>query len=262
MQPEQALPLGFRWTPRAGGAEVLLAPGFEAEEVPAPDSGEMTRTGVARGPLRRLEVRGRGLWVRAYRHGGLFGPLLSDRFLTRRRGLEEILLLDHLSRGRVPAPRPAFLEIRYAGPFVRMRLGTWEIAGRPMTTAMAGEAAGRRSAMEAAGRAVRRLHDCGVLHGDLHLDNMLWDGETAGLLDFDRARRVGELSTGQRWHDLLRLLRSARKRRTHIACSSTDALRFLRAYSGGEAGWREELPDRMAAFERSVALHSLLWRRE
>jgi len=260
MPPERRLPAGYRWTRAGPGVEVLLAPGFEADEVPAPTAGEVAETGVARGPLRRLELRGRKLWVRAYRHGGLLGRLLGDRFLGRRRGLEEILLLDHLSRGRVPAPKPAFLEVRRSGPFVKMRLGTWEIAGRPMTKALAGDAAGRRQAMEAAGRSVRRLHDCGVLHGDLHLDNLLWDGEEAGLLDFDHARRVGEPSEDQRWRELLRLLRSARKRRSRIACTTTDALRFLRAYRGDEAGWREGLAERLAAFERSVARHALLWR--
>lgn len=255
------IPEGYRWVRREGGVRLLLAPDLAPEDVPEPGEGEAVRPGVARGGLRRLTRNGRVLWVRRYRHGGLVGPLLADRYGGPRRGVRELRILAHLCRGRVAVPEPAFLEVRPAGVLVRMRLGTWDLPGRPLTEALAGPATGRRAAAREAGRAVRRLHDAGVVHGDLHIGNVLWDGRRAGILDLDSARFPGVVGAEARWGEILRLLRSARKRRASLACSNRDALRFLDAYAGGDRGWREGLHPRLVRFERGLRLHSVLWGR-
>jgi tRNA A-37 threonylcarbamoyl transferase component Bud32 len=260
MPVEPRPPTGFRWSHPEPGVEVLLAPGLEPDIVPAPDEGKAVEEGVMRGPVQVVDLDGRRLWVKRYRHGGLTGPLFRDLYLNFRRGLWEMLVLDHLARGRVRVPEPAFLEVRRVGPLFRMRMGTWDLPGRNLAKVLAGPAAGRRPALAAAGRAVRRLHDDGVLHGDLHIHNLLWDGETAGILDFDSARLLRDVGEEGRWEEILRLLRSAVKRRSGLACNSTDAMRFLDAYASGEPEWRTELPGRMADFARSVARHALLWR--
>jgi 3-deoxy-D-manno-octulosonic acid kinase len=100
------------------------------------------------------------------------------------------------------------------------RLGVHELAGaggahrESAGHEAAGDGAVREAAMGAAGRLIRRAHDAGLIHPDLNLKNILL---TAGpeaeavLLDLDRGRLVGEVSSGARRRMLKRFWRSARK---------------------------------------------------
>ena len=65
-----------------------------------------------------------------------------------------------------------------------------------------------REALAEAGRSVRRLHDAGVSHADLHPKNLLLAGRTGEVLviDLDRARAFdGALSDEERLGNLVRL---------------------------------------------------------
>lgn len=259
-----APPEGWHQERTAWGEVLWLAPGVEAGEVPEPGAGRTRSEGVSRGGVRRVETTGGALWIREYRRGGALAHLMGDRYLSSRRGLREAALLQDLHRAGLPVPEPLFLGIT-SGIWVRMRLGTRESSGRPLTRVLRAGPHERRAAMRGAGSALRRLHDAGIRHGDLHLDNILWDGARAVLLDLDHARRAGArggLDRNDRWRELMRLLRSARKRRRNLACSSTDALRLLAAYAGEDVGpWIRELRTRLPELESRLRWHGLLWSR-
>jgi tRNA A-37 threonylcarbamoyl transferase component Bud32 len=64
----------------------------------------------------------------------------------------------------------------------------------------------------AAGLAVAELHDAGVAHPDLNLSNIVVAGDTASIVDLDRARvAAGGLAPPARRRGLERLARSVRK---------------------------------------------------
>jgi hypothetical protein len=78
----------------------------------------------------------------------------------------------------------------------------------------AGEGAVREAAMRVAGRLIRRAHEAGLIHPDLNLKNILvtvGPEPEAVLLDLDRGRLVGEVSSRARRRMLERFWRSARK---------------------------------------------------
>jgi len=57
---------------------------------------------------------------------------------------------------------------------------------------------------------VRKMHDSGLYHRDLHAGNFLWDGESLFLTDLHRARILKSLSVEQRLANLSHLFHSLR----------------------------------------------------
>jgi tRNA A-37 threonylcarbamoyl transferase component Bud32 len=255
-------PEGYRWE-RQGRRRLLLAEGFLAEEVPGAQAGKPAETARSRGEVRRVARPGGVVVVRRYRHGGLFGRVLGDLFLSPRRAIREVEALAALDRAGVPVVEPLFLEVIRSGPLLRMRLGTREVAGArsllDLLAAADADVAERRRALASTARTVRGMHGAGYRHPDLHLANLLWDGQRACIVDMDGARPAGELSDDARWRDLLRLLRSAEKWRSRLRCARPDALRFLRAYAAGEERWERELPRRMRQHRRTLRRHRPFW---
>jgi tRNA A-37 threonylcarbamoyl transferase component Bud32 len=100
---------------------------------------------------------------------------------------------------------------------------------------------------------VRKLHDAGALHADLHIGNILLEPEGSEyrfvLLDNDRLTlKNGKISTRQRIRNLALVLSNLRN---HL--SRTQYLRFLREY-GLPSG--EEGRVLLSALENSVLAHS------
>lgn len=243
--------------------ELNSAPEIDPFTLPAWEAGTPIESGVTRGGVRKTTLQDRTLYLRHFHHGGLLGGLFGDRFLTAEPGKQELNLLLELSRRGIRVPEPVFLEVRRKrlSPFVKIRLATWEIPGQPLFEVLARSPAVRRPAIQAAARLIRQLHQAGVLHGDLHFGNILWDGTSATLLDLDHAVRTENVDPERCWAELLRLLRSALKRRHRLSCTSTDALRFLRAYSGEDRSWEEGLRSRLGQFQREMRYRSKLWKK-
>ena len=120
----------------------------------------------------------------------------------------------------------------------------------------------RRRVLASAGRAVRAMHDQGLVHADLHLKNLLVtrpaENPAVHILDWDKSTVSSSLTTKQRFSNLARLDRSGAKlARRGVAVTGRDRLAFLRAYQPGEALFTARDFQRM---ERTWAVHGLAWR--
>jgi hypothetical protein len=214
-----------------------------------------------RGTHRRLVLEdGRAVILRRYRHGGWLAPLTGERFLGTGRFHREFDLGRRACATGVPTPRPVAVGWRRAGLTRRGCLATLEVAGARDLLAVLSEApspAARRACAHAAARAVRALHDAGIIHADLHLKNILVGPDPEGrapggaageaatvphawIVDLDLARREGTpLPLRARVPNLARLARSAEKhRRAGLALGEAEGEAFCEAYFGDDAAGR------------------------
>lgn len=190
--------------------------------------------------------------VRRFTHGGALGGILPELTIGMRRALGEMNIV-HIARERgVPTPRVvAALLRRSMGVFYRTYVITEEVEGATnMTeffirlTGMDDELAARykKAAIQAVARAISTMHGAKILHGDLHLRNILVklsskpgrtpDAESF-ILDFDQARIVKQMTVGLRLKNLRRLMRSIWKvQPAREQFSLHDAVRFLQVYLG------------------------------
>ncbi|HEU4452258.1 MAG TPA: lipopolysaccharide kinase InaA family protein [Longimicrobium sp.] len=177
---------------------------------------------------------GRRAVIRRYRRGGMVRHFNRDLYFGGNRAFDELRATEHARAGGVRVPlviaameRPA----RVAG--YRARLATVlvpDACDAAAFLAVAPDAGERREVLREAGRQIGLMHEAGVAHPDVNLRNLLVAEEggarTVYLLDFDRARVLGEpLSRTRRERDLRRLARSARKLGAPIDPDDWAALR-------------------------------------
>ncbi|MGD2176082.1 MAG: lipopolysaccharide kinase InaA family protein, partial [Candidatus Brocadiaceae bacterium] len=195
---------------------------------------------------------GAGLRVRLYAHGGLLGRLWGTVFLGSSRMVEEFRMALHAVREGVPTAEPFALRVeRVLGPFVRAMYVTETIPDavnllQLCESGRAGELspAQRAGLADALARTVARMHDAGILHGDLNLKNLLvrnaCDAPEAFVIDFDRARRRETVSLAERMANLLRLDRSILKwPASRQAIGVLDRMRLLHSYLARYPQWAD-----------------------
>jgi tRNA A-37 threonylcarbamoyl transferase component Bud32 len=79
--------------------------------------------------------------------------------------------------------------------------------------------------MDELAKTVRKIHDEGLFHKDLHAGNFLWNGQSLFLTDLHRAKIVRTLSLNQRLWNLSQLFHSLRP-----VWEEEDHLRFIEKY--------------------------------
>lgn len=206
--------------------------------------------------------------LRRVLHGGWLGPGLGPVLLGLGRPLRELAVTEALADAGAPVPRPALvLGERRAGPFwtavvgTRLEPGTVDglafLETRPAPPVLAAVA-------RAAGRAVRRFHDAGGRHADLHVKNLLVrnaEGEPEVLVvDLDRAGREASVSPRARMHELMRLYRSLWKRGQLETVGRRGCAAFFGSYVGGDRKLRRALLAARPREMRRVRRHALLYR--
>jgi 3-deoxy-D-manno-octulosonic acid kinase len=226
--------------------------------------------GEGRAPTARLELAPDGprLHLRRLMHGGLLGPLLGTAFLGTGRSLAELRVTQRLRDAGAPVPRPALaLARRLAGPLRACAVGTFFEEDALDAAALLGAAPDRARmlrAVEAAGRAVRRFHDAGGRHADLHVKNLLLRESARGtvcvVVDLDKARIASDATPGERMSELMRLFRSLVKRGLLERVGARGCARFLSAYCGDDRRLRAALRRRLPAELRRVAVHRVGYR--
>jgi len=216
-----------------------------------------------------LEPReGRRLLVRRVLHGGLLGPLLGASLLGLTRPLQEQSGTALLRSRGAPVPQPAFVwGERRIGPFYRAAVATClEEETQDALGFLEGDPSASRilRAAEAAGRAVRRLHDAGGRHADLQVKNLLLrerEAETeCVVIDLDRVRVVQSVGPRRRMQELMRLTRSLLKRRVLATVGPRALARFFGAYVGRDRELRRALLAHLPRERLRVALHAIFYR--
>jgi tRNA A-37 threonylcarbamoyl transferase component Bud32 len=217
-----------------------------------------------RGPLRRLDAARGPVFVREYRKGGVLRHLRGRRFRGRLRPLDELVLLRRLLAAKVPVPEAVGAVVTFGAFGWRGFLLTREVdAALDLETFLYEPGVlpvvYPREALAEAGRAVRRLHDAGVAHADLHPKNLLLAGRTGEILviDLDRATaHDGALPEEERLENLARLARSVEKHRLRgMRVGRREALRFLDGYAA--ARLLERVRERLG---HGLSWHLLWWR--
>jgi 3-deoxy-D-manno-octulosonic acid kinase len=228
-----------------------------------------TAHGSGRAPTALLALAGGPrLHLRRLVHGGMLGPLLGASFLGLRRPLQELRVTSALRAAGAPVPRPALALARTRlGPLRACAVGTFfeeDTVDAAAFLASAPAPARRLAAAAAAGRAVRRFHDAGGRHADLHVKNLLLREGGAGfecvVVDLDKARLVTDPTPADRMAELMRLFRSLVKRGLLDPVGARGCARFLGAYCGDDRRLRAALLRRLDPELRRVALHRVGYR--
>jgi len=259
------IPSGFtRLTLRGAGAVLRddVAEALVAAGAADPESLRAHATAVYEGRGRPfgVEVPGAGrVFVRQYLHGGALRKLTGELYRGDGRFVAELTALADAARAGVPVgealgvvARPAAMGMRRGWLLARELTGAVDAL---TLLAASPPPARRRAILEAAGRAIRALHDAGFEHPDLHLKNLLvaTDGRVL-LVDLDGARRHAELPRQKRLAGLYRFDRYAAKQAAAgLPVSRTDRLRVLKAYAGRDWPTADEL--RVLARELAAHIH-------
>ncbi|MBN2225205.1 MAG: 3-deoxy-D-manno-octulosonic acid kinase [Deltaproteobacteria bacterium] len=155
--------------------------------------------------------------LRRYRRGGLIGKVLVDRYLSGTRPFRELSVLA-LARARgVPVPDAmGASSIRVGILWHRGRIATRLIPGARTLPVFIEKNRGNGAlvarVLEGAGKAIRRMHEAGIDHADLNMNNVLVDdNDVVHIIDFDKAVFCRRLGLRWRIRNLRRLLRSLRK---------------------------------------------------
>jgi 3-deoxy-D-manno-octulosonic acid kinase len=248
---------------------LAYVPGFEvaARTVGArPDDLPTAEVG-GRAPLSRLETPDGPVLVREYRKGGLLRALRGRTFRGPWRPLRELVLLRRLTALGVPVPE-AVACVVLPGPLGwRGFLLTQEVEGAQDLLAWLhdrpSDGPSEREVLREAGRSVRRLHDAGVAHADLHPKNLLLaPGGRVLLLDLDKAfDGGGRLDEEHRLRNLVRLGRAMEKHRLKgLRAGRREALRFLEGYAGSREAARQWLESAAARLRRDLRWRMVWWR--
>jgi len=202
-------------------------------------------TYIGRGEAYGVALGGTSAVVRHARHGGLFAPLLGDRFWGRPRFEREAELSRRLAEGGVSTPA-VLAGVRYGAGFGhRADVATEQVAGIDLVELFFGArppaGAARTAVLDVLGRLVRRLHDLGWVHPDLQLRNLVVSAPGAGaprawLIDVDTCRPMRGDGDAERARNLARFQRSWNKwnaiRGEHL--TGADRALFSVAYLTGE----------------------------
>jgi len=256
-----------------GTSDALRAAGVADPEGAARAAGASARSFEGRGKPVSFPVPGsRGLRVlaRRYLRGGILRGVASGLFPGAGRFLRELRVAADLARRGAPVPEPLGLVVVEAGGgaakgwFLSREVEGVEDLRSVLLRCPPGDPF-RRASLRAAGRAVRRLHDAGALHADLHVKNVLVpkEGGDAVVVDLDGARLLPEgLTRDQRATQVQRLDRSLVKLdvKGGVPVSRADRRRLVLAYMGDDRPTEEESRRWRKRHRAQLARHRLGWR--
>ena len=155
-----------------------------------------------------------GLYIKRFKNPTIWQKIRQFLF---DRAAHELLMLRVLRERGVEAPEPVAWA-RGGGSiylFTREIPGARPLHGEPLTRPVLADLA----------RFIRRLHDAGVRHDDLHVGNVLVAEGKLHVVDVHQATFVGELTPSERAEGLGFTVLSI-----YTRISQTDVLRFIREY--------------------------------
>ena len=253
-------PPGFRRI-TAPGAILVVANRFHGEalalELTRPGgleewraSGRVVTGGRTASVRVALPESGTAVHLRPLAHGGWLRRLTGRRFSRIDRALREMATASALVEKNVRVPEPALVLGRRRGLFWHIDVGSCFV--EPGVALDVSDS----NAARATGVSVRRFHDAGGSHADLHIGNLLIDpneADTVTIVDLDRSRLLRVLTPARRMRELMRLARSLKKRHPADAEAFWEAL--FDGYTSGDEALRAELLGYLRRERLRNALH-------
>ncbi len=207
------------------------------------------QAGAGRGNTFFFSWRGQALVLRHYRRGGLAQKLSRRHYLytglERTRAMREFDMLVELCRLPLAVSRPYACRVERRGMFYQASLVTHRLAGQTLAEILAeSQASDTTQALltndiwKHVGALIARMHAAGVFHADLNAHNIMLDGPSLSLIDFDRAQHralpAGDPASGWCLANIERLQRSVRK-------LAGDHEEMASGFALLEQQWRESL---------------------
>lgn len=214
-----------------------------------------------------LPRHGERLHLRPLSRGGWLAPLLGTRLLRITRPLHEVTQTRILRERGAPVPQAIVVLGVRKGSFWRGAVGTLHEEGSVDATTFLGRDVGtneRVRAARSAGQAIRRFHDLGGRHPDLHAGNLLLrpsgEGFEVVLIDLDRVRVGTRVSARRRAAELTRLLRSLHKHGLFERVGVRGCAALLGGYAGSDRRLRASLVRHLRRQQIGLGLHRIGYR--
>ena len=159
------------------------------------------------------------------------GPLVSLKLLMLpSKGRKEWFIADQLKKRNLPVPEPlGWMEKVHRG-FVKESYYLSEAIGSGVSLIEDSVILESPFALSNLAKTLRKFHDVGLFHHDLHAGNFLRDGESFYLTDLHRAEIVRSLSLDQRLWNFSQLFLSLRSRWTE-----KEQMEFIEKYFEGDS---------------------------
>lgn len=203
--------LGFATT-RKDGITLIYKPSFSPHVRPACSRSPM---GIASALKGRTELRivEPDMVARSVMHGGMFRHITGRRFLTPGRTMREIEISAYLSSRGIPTPEIIAVRLIRNGVFHEIDVVTRLVPGSmDLLSYLETPRPDGIELMNKAGSLIRRVHELGVYHADLHVKNLLVDSaKDLWMLDLDKAYRFGDMPRILKQYNLRRFTGSVRK---------------------------------------------------
>jgi tRNA A-37 threonylcarbamoyl transferase component Bud32 len=143
---------------------------------------------------------------------------------------KEWFIANQLQKRKLPIPRPlGWIEKIHQGT-VQESYYLSEAIGSGVSLIEEAMKLGERFPLLEMAKTVKRIHQEGLIHSDLHAGNFLWNGETLFLIDLHSAKIVKNPTLKQRLWNLSLLFHSLRS-----IWGEVDQTRFMNTYFEGEA---------------------------
>ena len=218
------------------------------------DTNELSAAHHGRAPCKRLSLNGlngRNLVVRDYWHGGLFGKLLKNIFWENQRPLNELSICETaIERGIKTTEIMAIVKNKIMGPLYKCKLVSMEISDAVDLMELLYDEnlilSQKRQIITKLAEAIRKMHDAGIYHRDLHLKNILIQKDNglvknAYIIDLDKSRQLKKIGLSKRMKNIMRLDRSLEKlirnepktksfKNINRLVTKTDRIRFFKEY--------------------------------
>ncbi len=222
---------------------------------------EITDFGGRTSPFRLRLASGDTAIVRRYRRGGLAKAVLRNSYFGSSRPFLEAGVSEHARKSGVSTA-----EVLAAVHVRRLCIMHWgfivtrEIQdARPLRQAVSQDEDIRSVLLGSVPELFRAMHDCGVAHHDLTVDNVLVRGDGSVLLvDLDGCRVSEEVGLKRRLKDLLRFRRSARK--NSLGIDLREWRDFFESYAGDDPEMTKHTDRWLGMFKRRLFWYRLAWR--
>mgnify|MGYP001039848009 CR=1 FL=1 len=169
------------------------------------------------------------IWVlREYLRGGLIAKLIKQHFfftsLSATRAFQEIALLLKLRQDGVNVPKPIGGYIQKQSLWYTNKILLSAIQGAQEIHVLCRTGQLTKTICQDMGKEIAKMHNAGVYHHDLNIQNILKDEQDQiWLIDFDKCFSTKQLTQAQCQMNIARLHRSIeKKRKLHTDYVFTD----------------------------------------